>query len=99
MKTQTTAQPETIFDRELRPLVEREVNGQPSTITDAQRMKWMIDRLDYMEHRNRYGIKCAQVKIGLFWPQIVGEELADPVMAGLSLIEYIDAQINLERKS
>lgn len=35
MKMQTTAQPETIFDRELRPLVDREVMSNPAPATSA----------------------------------------------------------------
>lgn len=141
---------ETIFDRQLRPIVEREIMSQPAAdqgmrVTPSaaadprqlaaelkqrinpayaetlgtesyerrlcaeaielllaqrddhkERIEWMRNRITYLEHRNCDGALCAQVKTGQYWPQCEGEAPADPDMIGLTLIEYIDAQIALE---
>lgn len=76
---------------------ERAAAAARPVIIDADRVKWMAERIDYLEHRNRDGVKCAQVKTGQYWPQCEDESPADPDMVDLTLIEYIDAQIRLDR--
>jgi hypothetical protein len=78
---------------------ERAAAAEKPSITDADRVKWMADRITYLEHRNKDGVLCAQVKTGQYWPQREDEDPADHDMIGLSLIDYIDAQIALEAKS
>lgn len=71
----------------------------PTPITNEQRVAWMVERITYLEHKNRDGAHCAQVKVGQYWPQCEDESPADPDMIGLPLIDYIDAQITQEAKS
>lgn len=84
----------------LRDQAKTERAAAAPVINNADRVKWMAERIDYIEHRNRDGIKCAQVKTGQYWPQCEDEDAtADPDMVDLTLIEYIDAQIAKEAKS
>lgn len=60
----------------------------------AARVKWMADRISYVEHSAADGTPCVKIKVGGYWPQGEHEEdNADPDMIGLKLIEYVDAQI------
>lgn len=63
----------------------------------AARVKWMADHITYLEHKNSEGALCAQAPVGQYWPQGEHQEgNADADMIGLTLIEYIDAQIAKE---
>lgn len=65
----------------------------------AARVKWMADRISYVEHKAADGTPCVKIKVGGYWPQGEHEEdNADPNMIGLTLIEYVDAQIEKEAK-
>ena len=65
----------------------------------AARVKWMAERITYLEHKNREGVICAKAPVGQYWPQGEHEEdNADADMVGLTLIEYVDAQITKEAK-
>lgn len=64
----------------------------------AARVKWMADRITYLEHKNREGVLCVKAPVGQYWPQGEHEEdNADADMIGLTLIEYVDAQIRSEK--
>lgn len=82
--------------QELAPLA-REIERQRDEL--AARVEWMADRISYVEHSAADGTPCVKIKVGGYWPQGEHEEdNADPDMIGLTLIEYVDAQIAREAK-
>lgn len=63
-------------------------------ITDADRVKWLRERISYVEHSDANGTSCMKTPVGGYWPQGEHqEEHADPDMIGLTFLEYVDAQI------
>lgn len=54
-----------------------------ATITDTDRIEWLIRHCDYLEHHGR-------MVAGGYWPQ---EEDSDHGYADLSLRDYIDQRI------
>ena len=77
-----------------------------ATITDRQRLDWLCDRVQYLEHRDRFGRTAHQTERGGYWPQ---DEFLDgstevcttsiPEYHNLDLIDYIDAVITMERNT
>lgn len=69
-------------------------------ITDADRVAWLAARVSYMEHSDNNGVICHKQPVGRgYWPLEEGQDGVDPDDVGITLIDYIDRQINLERKS
>jgi len=69
-------------------------------ITDRDRIQWLIDRVDYLEHRDANGVGANFQEHGGYWPQRSDHDdpsRADQDMIDLDLVEYIDAQITKER--
>lgn len=64
------------------------------TNTDTDRLVWLLKHLTYMEHTDKNGAACWKQPVGGYWPQKADDDTAFPEFDGLSLVEYIDAQIS-----
>ena len=70
--------------------------------TDECRIDWLIKRVAYLEHSNKDGrpaVKAGRGE-GQYWPQTEEDfgGAQDEAMVDLNLLDYIDAQIELEKK-
>lgn len=60
-------------------------------ITNDDRIRWLRERISYVEHKSADGTSCVKTPIGGYWPQgECGGENDDPDAIGLSFVEYID---------
>lgn len=68
-----------------------------SRITDAERINWLARRVGYMEHADKDGVLCHKQPQGKgYWPLEEGQDGVDDDDVGITLIDYIDAQITAE---
>lgn len=68
-----------------------------SRITDSDRIDWLAKRLSYMEHADKNGVICHKQTQGKgYWPLEEGQEGVNPDDVGITLLDYIDAQITEE---
>ncbi len=63
-------------------------------ITNGERLEWLINRVEYLEHKNKHGVSARNQKFGGWWPQNDSDHCPpEQGMEGLDLLDYIDAQI------
>lgn len=68
-----------------------------SRITDADRIAWLARRVGYMEHADKDGVLCHKQPQGNgYWPLEDGQDGVNPDDVGITLLDYIDAQITAE---
>lgn len=71
-----------------------------SRITDSDRINWLAARVSYLEHADKNGVICVKQPQGKgYWPLEEGQDGVDPDDVGITLLDYIDAQIALEKEA